>query len=940
MIPCAINSMGRGSSRGVGAALAFAMVAWGLTTCAFGWDYGNGRHGSFILTTNATIEQLYQTVRLTSDPAQYDPSDTNAVPNFQNLIITNGATLTANAWNGISGGKIVLRVQASFAVASGSLVSVNGIGYRGGGWGLQGESYAGSQGASMNANYGGGGAARQIGSSNGHPIYAPAGGGGYGEGGQGGDIPFYNTGGAGGSAYGDASIITNLLGSGGGGGIGSGSSSGGNGGGAVEISAGNLLIGGQLQANGNNGPPGGNDGGPGAGSSAGGSGGSVLLHVAAAVLGTNNVMAIGGNGRGSSQYGGGNGGAGRVRVEYAESFTGATTPSASMLFDPNSDNVTVITNQPATQTNFLGANVVFSVGVYGLPTLMFQWNFNGVPIPGATSRVLSLINIALTNGGNYSVTVSNAVMALVSANAFLKVLDTAIPFGDGIPNWWKTQYGLSLTDPTLGNNHPAGDRLTYLQKFLYGLNPLTTDTDGDGISDYDEVFVYRSNPLSANTAGDGIPDDWKAQHGLNPLVSDANNDAGFDGVSYLQVYQYNLAHPTTQLDPNRPFTVGTGLSNYEIINNGQHTNRFYYDHEDRLLGMETSRGISIAYQYDGNGNLTRQTVISRAGETNGLPVLWCFLNGLTNNPNPYADNDGDGWSNYQEWMAGTKPNDTNSQPTVSSGVETAPYAVVLPSTNAIGGIAVVTIRLWDNEGNSSTPFLQYQILGSTNWQDAAVYGLDGGPYSSINRVAALPSGVNHTLAWNVMNDLGANVVTNVLLRVRAQDFMLVGDWSLPTPFLVNTLPPTAVSIGPSHLLPGGQFQLAISSGVLGQSYVVLASTNLVDWLPISGYIFTNPPITIFDPNATNFPRRFYRIGPVSWASSVTKLASNAGESLSSNGINLTLYSLPGLNYEIEASTDLVNWTIITGFSSTSSTLHFSDPGWTNYPSRFYRLRSP
>src|SRR5947209_6459976 len=37
------------------------------------WDYGDGRHGSFVLTTNATIEQLYQTVRLSSDPAMYDP---------------------------------------------------------------------------------------------------------------------------------------------------------------------------------------------------------------------------------------------------------------------------------------------------------------------------------------------------------------------------------------------------------------------------------------------------------------------------------------------------------------------------------------------------------------------------------------------------------------------------------------------------------------------------------------------------------------------------------------------------------------------------------------------------------------------------------------------------------------------------------------------------
>jgi YD repeat-containing protein len=387
--------------------------------------------------------------------------------------------------------------------------------------------------------------------------------------------------------------------------------------------------------------------------------------------------------------------------------------------------------------------------------------------------------------GNYSVVVSNLSCWVSSSNAYLTVLDVSEPLGDGIPNWWKFKYGLSLTDPTVATNHLTGDRLTYFQKYLYGLDPTSIDTDGDNLSDYDEIFIHHTNPLSPDTDGDGITDDWEVQHGLNPLTNDATR-IGPDGVSNLQIYQYNLAH-TNQLDAHNPF-FAPGTSVYEVINNGQHTNRFYYDREDRLVGMEASRGISIAYSYDGNGNLLRQAVLSRAGETNGLPVLWQFLNGLTNGTaadGPYSDADGDGWNNYQEWLAGTDPNNRNSQPTTGGNTETAPYAVVLPSTNALGGVAVVTVRLWDNEANASTPFLQYQILGWTNWQDATIYALDGAAYSSTNRVAALPGGVNHAVAWNAMNDLGAGVATNVLLRAGAQDFMLVGDWSLPTPFQVN-----------------------------------------------------------------------------------------------------------------------------------------------------------
>jgi hypothetical protein len=112
-------------------ALAAVLLAGTLVNSALAWDYGNGRHGSYVLTTNATIEQLYQAVRLTNDPAQYNPADSNAVPNLQNLFITNGATLTANSWNGTSGGWIVLKVEGALVVASGSAISANAIGYRG-----------------------------------------------------------------------------------------------------------------------------------------------------------------------------------------------------------------------------------------------------------------------------------------------------------------------------------------------------------------------------------------------------------------------------------------------------------------------------------------------------------------------------------------------------------------------------------------------------------------------------------------------------------------------------------------------------------------------------------------------------------------------------------------------------------------------------------------
>jgi YD repeat-containing protein len=691
---------------------AVAMITCGLANSVFAWDYGNGRHGSFVLTTNATIEQLYQTARLTNDPAQYNPADSNAIPNFQSLIITNGATLSANPWNGTNGGWIILKVQSVLIVATNSAISASSIGYRGGVLVVtnsgpnryvapfQGESYAGSPGWSSSANYGGGGGS------------AWGGGGGYGSIGSAGA----NGGGSGGGTYGVASLSTVYIGSGGGAANWNNSiETGGNGGGVIVLNVGNLNLQGQIQAN----------GGSCQSFAGGGSGGSILLQIGSGSLGQNNVNANGGAGGpgGNGTGGGGNGGFGRIAIAYAEGFTGLTSPTPYTTNDPNSDYIN-ITGQSVSQADFLGTNITLSVSFTTLSHYSMQWYFNGIAIGGSTNAILQLNNLSLTNQGSYYLTISNVVTTLNSSSIYLTVLDTNDPTGGIIPNWWKEEYELSINDPTLATNYPPGDKLTYLEKYLYGLNPLTNDTDGDGLTDYDEIFIYHTNPLLPSTAGDSIPDGWKVQYGLNPLIPIANSEAGFDGVTYMQVYQYDLTH-TNLLNPNTAFSVGQGLSNYEIINGGQHTNKFYYDHEDRLQGMESSRGISIGYQYDGNGNLLRQSVLSRAAETNGLPVLWLWLNGLTNQSGiAYANSSGNGWNNYQEWLAGLSPN-SNSVPSLlnNPGTNIATLAVPFTPTNwvmaagqlnGVAGDEIIVGADGNVTGKTNSVFILTQ--GGSTWQ--------------------------------------------------------------------------------------------------------------------------------------------------------------------------------------------------------------------------------
>ena len=50
------------------------------------------------------------------------------------------------------------------------------------------------------------------------------------------------------------------------------------------------------------------------------------------------------------------------------------------------------------------------------------------------------------------------------------------------------------------------DGLTNLQEYEHRTDLFSADTDGDGLSDYNEVFVYNTNPLKTDSDDDGLPD--------------------------------------------------------------------------------------------------------------------------------------------------------------------------------------------------------------------------------------------------------------------------------------------------------------------------------------------------------------------------------------------------------------------------------------------------
>ncbi|NQX00008.1 hypothetical protein HQ447_05055, partial [bacterium] len=67
-----------------------------------------------------------------------------------------------------------------------------------------------------------------------------------------------------------------------------------------------------------------------------------------------------------------------------------------------------------------------------------------------------------------------------------------------------------------------GDGLTNFEEAVtYGTSPSLTDTDGDGLSDSAEIRTHQTNPSRADSNGDGLADGVAVRMGLEPLADHA-----------------------------------------------------------------------------------------------------------------------------------------------------------------------------------------------------------------------------------------------------------------------------------------------------------------------------------------------------------------------------------------------------------------------------------
>ncbi|MBT6434431.1 MAG: hypothetical protein HOK28_15135, partial [Deltaproteobacteria bacterium] len=266
------------------------------------------------------------------------------------------------------------------------------------------------------------------------------------------------------------------------------------------------------------------------------------------------------------------------------------------------------------------------------------------------------------------------------------VLDTD---GDGLSDFFENTFGLDfgqvqillndIADPLIRaqmqeryETHLPAQHLAWVHYPGTFMNPLLADTDGDGLSDSEELFgtnigdsaqYYRSNPADMDTDDDGVPDaDEYVGSWSHPLLVDTDNDGLSDA---LEKGYTNEA--VAELNADLPPGVAGTLNYQELVldsdsSTTSDSNEPDTDSDGLLDGVEDANANGLVDLGETDPNLA---------DTDGDGIRddweWTYFNlcaqGL--GPQPTVadadfDGDEDGLGNITESSGGTSPCDFDS----------------------------------------------------------------------------------------------------------------------------------------------------------------------------------------------------------------------------------------------------------------------------------------
>jgi hypothetical protein len=356
----------------------------------------------------------------------------------------------------------------------------------------------------------------------------------------------------------------------------------------------------------------------------------------------------------------------------------AVGPSAGRSFVPGGTPPS-ITAQPSDVVGVVGRTSQFSVGVGGSPPFFYQWRFNGVNIYGANNQVLTLNGVQLNQAGDYSVVVFNSAGSIESNPAHLSVLIPVSIAAHPQPVKLRgstnvVDYGFTTNSATFSvvaniqrptryqwrfNGVPiAGETGTTLTVPSVGLNQ---DGNYDVVAS-DDVSTVTSNPARLTVL-------------ISPVFLTVPTTQFVPSNSTFTVAASFRGNPTPfRVEWREVSSVRATTTNSDttiVFTSGAITNKF--------PGTVTTWRLVIFNEATSAAGSVASFSVYSVPDTDGdgIPDDWETLYGLNpgSNSDRNLDADGDGLSNYAEYLTGGDPTNSASalrlQQTIHPGSSTA-----------------------------------------------------------------------------------------------------------------------------------------------------------------------------------------------------------------------------------------------------------------------------
>jgi hypothetical protein len=171
----------------------------------------------------------------------------------------------------------------------------------------------------------------------------------------------------------------------------------------------------------------------------------------------------------------------------------------------------------------------------------YQWQRNGQDIIGATLNCYTINSVtAAMDASRFRVIVSNSSGTAISTEATVTVV---------------------VTDSD-------GDGLSDYEELLVGSNQNKVDSDGDGLSDFAEVRTHKSNPLTTDTDGDGYSDGIEVARDGNPNNRSVTPTGALAVFPAVDVEFYTLNSVKYQLEVSTDMVQWTAQGGVVVGNGG------------------------------------------------------------------------------------------------------------------------------------------------------------------------------------------------------------------------------------------------------------------------------------------------------------------------------------------------------------------------------------